>query len=231
MQKQISRKSCSPLSMNEYLGLVLCGELDYHPVSEGGARDPLTGPTHAAIVLQKTDTHSAYKFDYEWKKELMRKKYVLQTISLTIDTPNSKTDRKLSAQIMLDEAAKSVRTSFTSPLKNAEFIGKYDYNDLLKGADVLIIVDGEEMGSIRAALRSDIKGPSGRYEPSLVITKRNKDILHFQGYFNYQHESKFGYDFQLRRLTTRPIRFTGNCSFFMPIKVKLQITLLMNINL
>ena len=201
--------------MNQYLGLVLCGELDFYPVSEGGARGPLTGPTHAAIVLQKTDTHTAYKFDYEWKSELGRKQYALQTISLTVDTPDSQVNRKLSTQIVLDEAAKSVRAFLTTPVKSAEFIGKYEYNDVLKGADVLVIVDGMDMGSIRAALRSDIKGPSGRYEPSLVITQRNRDILHFQGYFSYQHQSKFGYDFQLRRLTVRPIRFTGNCSFFL----------------
>ena len=224
IQEQISRKSCSPSPLNEYLGLVLCGELDFYPVSKGGARGPLTGPTHAAIVLQKTDTHSAYKFDYEWKKELVRKQYALRTISLTVDTPDSKTDRKLSMEVMLDEAAKSVRTFFQTPLKSAEFTGKYEYNDILKSADVLVIVDGAEMGSIRAALRTDIKGPSIRYEPSLVITQYKKDILHFQGYFSYQHESKFGYDFQLKRLTVRPIRFTGKCSVLTAFKVLLILT-------
>ena len=199
--------------MSDYLGLELCGELDFYTASGQGARGPLTGPTHAAIVLEKTDTHSSYEFDYQWKKEVGRKQYSLRTIRVTMDTPDSQTNRKLSTEIVLDEAVKSVRAHFTTPIKSAEVIGKYEFSDLLKGADVLLIVDGSELGSVRAALRSDVKGPSGRYEPSLVITRRNRDILNFQGFFSYQQGSKYGYDFQLKRLTVRPIRLTGKYSY------------------
>ena len=198
--------------MSDYLGLELCGELDFYPASGQGARGPLTGPTHAAIVLEKTDTHSSYQFDYQWKREVTKKQFSLRTISVTMDTPGSKTNRRLSTEIMLDDAAKSVRAYFTTPIKSAEVNGKYEYNELLKGADVILVVDGSEIGSVRAALRSDVKGPSGRYEPSLAVTLRNRNILHFQGYFSYQHGSKYGYDFQLKHLTARPIRLNGNYS-------------------
>lgn len=70
--------------------------------------------------------------------------------------------------------------------------------------------DSAQIASIRAALRTDLKGQmSGRIEPSLVVSKAGSDLLHFQGYYSYSSGSKYGFDFQLKHLTVRPIRFTG----------------------
>ena len=128
---------------------------------------------------------------------------------MVLDTPESTVNRQLSAQLTVDELASSLRATLSSPLKTMEISGSYDYNPLLKGADLVVKVNGAELASFRTALRSDLKGLSGRYEPSLVISQRGREMLHFQGYFNYVANSKYGFDFQLKQLTVRPIRLTG----------------------
>jgi hypothetical protein len=211
-QIHIIHQECSPSWVSHYLGLQLCGELDFYPPSKSGPRGPLSGPSHAAIVLHKTDTQTSYNFDYSWTVEQVKKQQIVRTLVVTMDTPDSKINRKLSTQITMDEAAKSLRAFFTSPYNSAELVGKYEFTDVLKGADVLLIVDGAEVGSVRTSVRTDVKGQTSRVEPSLVISKRNKDILNFQGFYAYQSSSKFSYDFQLKHLTFKPIRVAGDVS-------------------
>lgn len=197
----ISQKSCSPSELSRYFGVELCGEIEFWPRTSTGPSSVLTGPTHASVFIRKTDTHAAYQFDFQ--RDGMR------SISLIMDTPNSQVNRRIAAQLLLDETAKTLRASFACPQKSAELTGKYEYNPMVKSADVMLSLDGNEVASIRAALRTDLKGSSGRYEPSLVITQRRGEVFNFQGYYNYVTSSKYGLDFQLKHLTVRPIRLTG----------------------
>ena len=197
----ISQKSCSPIELSQIFGVELCGEIEFWPRTSSGPCGPFTGPSHASVFLRKTDTHETYQFDFQ--RDGMR------SISFIADTPNSQVNRRLSAQLLLDEAAKTLRASFTSPRKSAEVSGKYEYNQVIKGADVMLTVDGAEVASVRASLRTDFKGPSGRYEPSLVISRSGGEVFNFQGYYNFVTSSKYGFDFQLKHLTVRPIRLTG----------------------
>ncbi len=208
---RFSKKSCSPTWLSQTFGAELCGELDFYPSTKTGPSGPLTGPAHAAIFLRKTDKHHSYRFEY--KREGFR------AISLIMDTPDSVVNRRLSAQLTLDELANSLRASFICPQKSLEVTGKYEYNQMLKGADMMLTVDGAELASIRTALRTDLKGASGRYEPSLLISQRGREVLNFQGYFSYVAVSKYGFDFQLKHLTVRPIRLTGNLINFRVIKL------------
>ena len=105
---------------------------------------------------------------------------------------------------------KSCSPTWLSRAFGAELCAELDfYNQLLKGVDVKLSADGAELASIRTALRTDLKGASGRYEPTLVISQRGRELLNFQGYFSYVAVSKYGFDFQLKHLTVRPIRLTG----------------------
>ena len=109
----------------------------------------------------------------------------------------------------IDQLENSLRASFVCPTKSIDVTGKYEYNQLVKGMDVMLSLDGSELVSLRTSLRTDLKGTSGRYEPNLVISKRGRELLNFQGYFSYVANSKRGFDFQLKHLTVRPIRFSG----------------------
>lgn len=203
---RINKQVCSPSWLSRTFGAELCAELDFYPKSATGPCGPLTGPAHAALILRKTDKHSSYRFDY--------KREGLKSISLVMDTPDSTINRRLSAQLAVDEFASSLRASLTSPRKSIELSGKYDYNQLLKAADVILSVDGSELASIRTALRTDLKGVSGRYEPSLIISQHGMELVNFHGYFSFVATSKYGFDFQLKQLTVRPIRLTGNFIFY-----------------
>lgn len=201
---QVNIKSCSPAWVGKTFGAELCAELNFYPKTEEGPRGPFTGPAHVALFLRKTDKHSSYRF--EFKREGSR------AVSLIMDTPDSAINRRLSAQVTLDQLANSLRASFVCPTKSMEMTGKYEYNQLVKGIDVMLSMDGAELVSLRTALRTDLKGASGRYEPNLVISQRGKELLNFQGYFSYVGQSKYGYDFQLKHLTIRPIRLMGDFS-------------------
>jgi len=186
---------------SNWLGVELCGRL------EQSGRGLLAGPAHAALFLRKTDTHMSYALDFQ--------RDGLRSLSLTMDTPQSQVDRRVRVQFALDDAAKTLKASFlASPLfgpKNTELTGRYEFNALMKAVDVTLSIDSAQIASVRAALRTDLKGPiSGRIEPSLVVSKAGSDLLHFQGYYSYSAGSKYGFDFQLKHLTVRPIRFTGN---------------------
>ena len=200
-QQKFSKKSCSPTWLSRAFGAELCAELDFYPRTTTGPGGPLAGPARAAIFWRKTDKHSSYRLEY--KREGIR------AVSLIVDTPDSTVDRRLAAQLTLDELANSLRASLVCPQKSLELSGKYEYNQLLKGVDVKLSADGAELASIRTALRTDLKGASGRYEPTLVISQRGRELLNFQGYFSYVAVSKYGFDFQLKHLTVRPIRLTG----------------------
>lgn len=198
---RINMKSCSPTWFSRTFGAELCGELDLYPRTRDGPRGPLTGPAHAALFLRKTDKHSSYHFEY--KREGSR------SVSLVMDTPDSSVNRRLSAQLTADQLANTLRASLVCPTKSLDVTGKYEYNQLVKGVDVLLSLDGAELVSLRTALRTDLKGPSGRYEPNLVVSKRGRELLNFQGYFSYMAGNKYGFDFQLKHLTVRPIRLSG----------------------
>ena len=204
----ISRRGCTPASLSRVFGAELCAEIDFYPKSATGPGGLLRGPSHATLYLQKTDSHDQYVFEYKWTNEEV-KRQMIRTVSLKLDTPHSKIDRQISAKLTMDEPAKSLRAIFVSPLKNAELVGKYEFSEMLKGADVLLNVDGSEVASIRAALRSEIKDNTGRYVPSLVVTRRSQELVNFQGSYNYVTGSKYSCDFQLKQLTVRPIRVTG----------------------
>lgn len=150
---------------------------------------------------QKTDKHSSYRFEY--KREGIR------AVSLIMDTPDSAVNRRLSAQVTMDQLANSLRASFVCPTKSLEVTGKYEYNQLVKGMDVTLSLDGAELVSLRTSLRTDLKGASGRYEPNLILSKRGRELLNFQGYFSYVADTKRAFDFQLKHLTVRPIRLSG----------------------
>jgi hypothetical protein len=109
----------------------------------------------------------------------------------------------------MDQLANSLRASFVSPTKSMDVTGKYEYNQLMKGMDVMLNLDGAELVSLRTSLRTDLKGASGRYEPNLIISKRGRELLNFQGYFSFVADTKYGFDFQLKHLTVRPIRLSG----------------------
>ena len=200
-RSRTDKKICSPTWLSRTFGAELCSEFDFYPRTKDGPRGLLTGPVHAALYIRKTDKHSNYRFDY--KREGSR------ALSITMDTPDSNVNRRLSAQVTLDDFANSLQASFVCPQKSVGLVGKYDYNQLLKAIDVMLNIDGAEMASIRAALRTDLRGPSGRYEPSLIISQRGKELINFQGYLSFVGTSKYGFDFQLKHLTVRPIRLTG----------------------
>ena len=77
----------------------------------------------------------------------------------------------------MDQLANSLRASFVCPTKSMDVTGKYKYNQLVKGMDVMLSLDGSELVSLRTSLRTDLKGASGRYEPNLVISKRGRELL------------------------------------------------------
>lgn len=197
----VSHKSCSPSELSRLLAVELCAEVDYWPKAASGPRGPLAGPSHAAIFLRKTDTHAAYQLDFQREG--------LRSLSLTMDTPNSQINRRVVAQLTADDISKTLRLYFLTPQRSAELIGKYEYNSLVKAADVLFNLDGKEVAAIKGSLRAELKGPSGRYEPSLVISQGGKETFNFQGFYSFVAAAKYGFDFQMKHLTVRPIRFTG----------------------
>ncbi len=200
-QTAFSRKSCSPSELSRYFGVELCSEIEFWPRTPSGPRGPLTGPSHAAFFLRKTDTHASYHLDFQREG--------LRAISLILDTPGSQINRRLAGQVTLDETTKSLRAHFQNPQISLELTGKYEYNHLVKGVDVVLMVDGNQVSSIRASLGTDLKASSGRYEPSLIIAQRGNEVFNLQGFYSYVTTSKYGFDLQLKHLTVRPIRLTG----------------------
>jgi len=207
-RKVYSRKGCTSSAFSYYLGNELCAEVEFVPVSPNAPSGPLKGSSHVAVYMKKTDVHKQYNFEYKWTSEQVKNQFV-RTVAVQMDTPDSKVNRRLSAQLTVDETAKSLRAFFISPVKSAELSGKFEYNELLKGLDVMVTVDGTEYVSMRTVMRTDVKGNAGRYEPSLVISKSGKELVNFQGYYSFVHGSKYGLDFQLKQITARPIRLTG----------------------
>ena len=157
-------------------------------------------PSHASVYLRKTDTHSSYVFQFE--------RQGFRSLNLIMDTPQSQIDRKIALQFQLDQLAKTLRASFLSNSKMTELTGRYEYNPLMKAVDLILTSDSTEIASIRAALRSS----TGRIEPSLIISQSGLDLIHFNGYYSYSTGSKYAFDLQLKHLTVKPIRFTGDIS-------------------
>lgn len=200
--RRVQQQSCSPALMSKIFGAEVCGEIEFWPRTKDGPRGPLTGPAHFEISVRKTDTHKSYIFDF--------RREALKSVSIVADTPDSTINRKFAAQLDLDPATKSLRASFVSPFKSAEVAGKYEFNQLMKAIDVLLNVDGAQVAAVRGSLRTDVKNGSGRMEPNLVITQSGRELVNFGGYYFFSAGSKYGFDFQLKHLTVRPIRVTGN---------------------
>lgn len=200
--RRIQQQSCSPAMFSKVFGAEFCGEIDFWPRTKEGPRGPLTGAAHFEVSVRKTDAHKSYIFEF--------RREALKSISLIVDTPGSEINRRFAAQLNVDPNARSLRASLVSPFKSAELAGKYEYNQFIKAADILLNVDGAQVAAIRASLRTDVKNGSGRLEPTLIITQNDREVVNFGGYYFFAAGSKYGFDFQLKHLTVRPIRVTGN---------------------
>ncbi|XP_075230090.1 retinoid- and fatty-acid binding glycoprotein apolipophorin [Lycorma delicatula] len=112
--------------LNTFIGLTFCGKLSY-PFDNLKLLSPAYGPTNFGVHIEKEDDSlTAYHFKayYNTKEPNQR------TFEILLDTPNSKTNRKLLFVINAGSQPKHLTASLTTPWKVISFDGHITETDL-----------------------------------------------------------------------------------------------------
>ena len=121
---RVTLSKCSCDKTAQALGVRMCAELSYPASTKADAPYfPFTGPVTGSVELTKTDDHEAYEFEAYLKAE-KEKGAINRFARLSFNTPNSKVDREIFADVTLDSANQKVSANVRTPWKQATIDGK-----------------------------------------------------------------------------------------------------------
>ncbi|KAK7070069.1 hypothetical protein SK128_004352 [Halocaridina rubra] len=157
-------------------GFALCSGYSYTPRRAESPLFPLSGPFGGHIYFKKTDSQTGYVLRFEREQN---------EISFLVDTPGSQYDHKIS--IAVAKADNTLTFDIHTPFKSAAGNGEYIWLQDNKGVKVAVTVDGKQYELVGSILK-DIS--SCKFEPSVVISSPNGELLNFNGIFQMGGQSK-----------------------------------------
>ncbi|XP_076066631.1 uncharacterized protein LOC143039997 [Oratosquilla oratoria] len=168
-QKETKFEGCT--GAPSLLGVKLCGSVSYPQTSYESPFFPLHGPVAAHVFLEKTDTHTSYIFQYKWERN---------AISLLLDTPNSKINRKISLDLSWIQKNLFDITILT-PFKDIRALGDYSWSPKEKKVLLEVLMGQNKKYTLLSSLKKLADGTEVKYEPTLVITSPVGEIFNLEG--------------------------------------------------
>ena len=121
---RVTMAKCSCDKTAKALGVRLCAEVSYPASSKADAPYfPFTGPFSASVELLKTDDHENYELEAYLKTEKVNGA-INRFARFSFDTPNSRVNRKIFADIAIDSPNQRVSANLNTPWKQARVDGK-----------------------------------------------------------------------------------------------------------
>ncbi|XP_076066635.1 uncharacterized protein LOC143040001 [Oratosquilla oratoria] len=185
------------ITATSFLGLRICGSVNYPLPQPNAPYFPFIGPMEAQIFTQKTDTQSSYLLQFRRENN---------DISFLFDTPDSTIDRKVSLQLSRHE--NSLDISLYTPWKAINAHGSYHLTSADKKARFEIDLGQTNKYTLIANLATQRNNIQIQYKPTIVITTSGAEIVNLQGAFLVNAEDKkCQADLSLATLNAKPITF------------------------
>lgn len=90
---------CTPSTVNDVLGVEICGRATYHVIDgKGPSSYYFAGPSHLSIGVQKTDVFDKYVFAYVWDHHAAD-----HDLHVTFDTPGSRINRLTGVEVKFND--------------------------------------------------------------------------------------------------------------------------------
>ncbi|XP_076066633.1 uncharacterized protein LOC143039999 [Oratosquilla oratoria] len=174
------------------LGVQFCGSVSY-PLSNS----LLSGPVSARVFAEKTDSHSSYVLRFKREKN---------AISLLIDTPNSKIDRKIS--FLLSRQENALDASIYTPFKAITAHGNYKLASGEKSLQLDLTIDQTDKYTLVSTLTTQRDAMQVQHQPTLVVTSPNGQIFNLKGtILASRKNNKYLTDILITNFTPKPITF------------------------
>lgn len=202
---------CSGKSMEQALGLKLCSELSYPATSKDDApMFPFTGPISGSVVLTKVDDHKSYEFDARFETTKEGKMAKTHVARLAFNTPGSRVDREILAEVVIDRADMKVSANLKTPWKQATVDGALINGVELKSARFDMTMDKKPFLNLLSELQIDARPKATKYSPNVAVNVYGKPVLTLKGDTKYVAGDKIDTDMTLEcSLLSSPIVLKG----------------------
>jgi len=199
---------CTGEKTHLLFGHKICLDASYPSTSEDKA--PmffLRGSSHMNLRMLKTD-NSLNKFHVEMST--IHREQALDRIVIRVDTPESKVDRQLKAEIYHDLSKQTFGMYLISPLKKAELEGSYRKDGESKKIHMDIKVDGQQKLKVNGELQQQA-GKSNSYRPSLeVVLGNGKQLLYIGSEVSFQGTQQMAGRVEVKSMYTSSIEIKAD---------------------
>jgi hypothetical protein len=194
---RVDMSKCSSMHLEKALGVRLCADVSYPASNKADAPYfPFTGPVSAAIALHKVDDHESYEFE-AYLKTVKEKGSLNRFARLAFNTPGSKVDREIVAEISLDSSDQKLSASLKTPWKQATVDGSLVNARELKSARFDVTVDKKPAFSVISEIQIDSRPKATKVSPNVEIRWGNKPVMTVVGDAKYVNGDKFDTDLTL----------------------------------
>jgi len=207
---RVTMSKCSCDKTSQALGVRVCGEVSYPATSKADAPYfPFTGPISASVELLKTDDHKAYELEAYLKTE-KAKGSINRFARFSFNTPGSKVDREILADVAIDSANQKVTANLKTPWKEATIDGSLVNKDELKSLRFDMTVDKKPTMSLLSELQIDARPKATKLNPNVELRFRNKPVMTLRGDAKYVIGNSIDTDLTLdSTLLSSPIVLKG----------------------
>jgi Domain of unknown function (DUF1943)/Lipoprotein amino terminal region len=177
-----SVEKCSSDKIAKLFGLEACVRGNYyHGISGAFPNWYFTGPSNAAIYMNKVDSHSSITLDFAWSKDdSIPGKGITDEIKVSIETPGSKVRRGFLTRLKYDDIRTLFLLEIDFPIWDTFLELKYDWSSLKKTIKGSLTIEGFQVLDFTQQLeKQDYK-----YEASWKFVYWNNEIINWQGKIN-----------------------------------------------
>ncbi|XP_059147634.1 uncharacterized protein LOC131935270 [Physella acuta] len=163
--KKVSVQSCSSNTFLKFVGYELCGSISYINASAVGNMPyfPFTGPASIKFTVANKDVPNGFKMS---GKQIQNP--ASSTAQLSIDTPGSKQDRKISISYYVDKQDKTAEAEFISQWRKVSLKGTY-FTEPNRALSASVTDNGKEYKVLIQASKVVSKSKTV-WKPTLDIT-------------------------------------------------------------
>ncbi|XP_054278128.1 uncharacterized protein LOC128996709 [Macrosteles quadrilineatus] len=211
--------TCSGVHVPTLSGMRVCTQYVLRNASaiEDSPYFPLTGKFQYALALQKSDDFEFYRFHLKQNFNALADanahflRYYTGDFEIEMDTPGSKINRRLAAELFFDSKNGNAKLQLESPAGSVEFSGKLSVEGASREAELAAKVNGEDYVALKVGLRSKSEANNIMLVPSflLQVVPRNLNV-NVTGHFEIEEGSRYSGAFSAEGLTEQAIEVQGD---------------------
>ncbi|XP_012252389.2 uncharacterized protein LOC105683963 [Athalia rosae] len=175
----VSDRTCSWPALDKLVGLKLCTDYQFSNVTKNpnASYFVLNGPSLFKVSLIKADPSAkSYLLEYKWNRTETE-----SVIKATFDTPGSKINRELSAQISFDGSSRNVSVLLQSAGNSLVAKGTYKKTDSELSLDLVLDINGTKHFDASVGYTRTEGRHGYTYKPKLYLAINSERVVELSG--------------------------------------------------